>query len=43
MNGLALKPEGIVRAIGIIGLINLPYNILRDEQVIRLNKTGVNY
>ena len=27
MNGLALKPVGIVRATGIIGLINLTYNL----------------
>lgn len=43
MNGLALKSVGIVRANGIIGLINLTYNIFRYEQVIRLNKISVNY
>lgn len=37
MNGLALKSVGIVRATGIIGLINLTYNIFRYEQVDRLN------
>ncbi len=37
MNGLALKSVGIVRARGIIGLINLTYNLFRYEQVIRLN------
>lgn len=37
MNGLALKSVGIVRASGIIGLINLTYNLFRYEQVVRLN------
>jgi IS5 family transposase len=46
MNGLKLtraianrqsKSIGIVRATGIIGLINLTYNLFRYEQVIRLN------
>jgi IS5 family transposase len=37
MNGLALKSVGIVRATGIIGLINLTYNLFRFEQVERLN------
>lgn len=37
MNGLALKSVGIVRATGIIGLINLTYNLFRYEQVERLN------
>ena len=37
MNGLALKSIGIVRATGIIGLINLTYNLFRFEQVQRLN------
>lgn len=37
MNGLFLRSVGIVRAIGIIGLINLTYNLFRYEQVIRLN------
>jgi len=36
MNGLCLKSVGIVRATGIIGLINLTYNLFRYEQVIRL-------
>ena len=37
MNGLKLKSIGIIRATGIIGLINLTYNLFRYEQVIRLN------
>ena len=37
MNGLKLKSIGIVRATGIIRLINLTYNLFRYEQVIRLN------
>ena len=41
MNGLALKSIGIVRATGIIGLINLTYNLFRFEQVQRLNPHSV--
>jgi len=37
MNGLMLKSVGKIRATGIIGLINLTYNLFRYEQVIRLN------
>lgn len=37
MNGLKLKSTGIIRATGIIGLINLTYNLFRYEQVMRLN------
>ncbi len=37
MNGLAVKSVGIARASGIIGLINLTYNLFRYEQVVRLN------
>jgi len=37
MNGLAVKSIGIIRATGIIGLINLTYNLFRFEQVLRLN------
>ena len=37
MNGLAIKSVGIKRATGIIGLINLTYNLFRYEQVVRLN------
>ena len=37
MNGLFVKSIGIVRATGIIGLINLTYNLFRFEQVKRLN------
>lgn len=37
MNGLAVKSIGIVRATGIIGLINLTYNLFRFEQIRRIN------
>jgi len=37
MSGLALKSVGIVRATGIIGRINLIYNLFRFEQVKMLN------
>ncbi|MGC9332441.1 MAG: transposase, partial [Bacteroidales bacterium] len=37
MNGLFIKSVGLKRATGIIGLINLTYNLFRYEQVIRLN------
>ena len=37
MNGLIVKSVGIKRASGIIGLINLTYNLFRYEQVTRLN------
>ena len=37
MNGLIVRSVGIKRAAGIIGLINLTYNLFRYEQVIRLN------
>ena len=36
MNGLSLKSIGITRATGIIGLINLTYNLFRYEQIVRL-------
>jgi IS5 family transposase len=36
MKGLFIRSVGIVRARGIIGLINLTYNIFRYEQVMRL-------
>ena len=39
MNGLVLKSVGMVRATGIIGLINLTYNLFRYEQVKRLKIT----
>lgn len=42
MNGLAIKSVGIERATGIIGLINLTYNLFRYEQVMRLNIIEVN-
>lgn len=41
MNGLAVKSVGIARATGIIGLINLTYNLFRCEQVVRLNIISV--
>jgi hypothetical protein len=41
MNGLKLKSVGILRATGIIGLINLTYNLCRYEQVMRLNLLAV--
>jgi IS5 family transposase len=37
MNGLYLKSIGILRATGIIGLINLTYNLFRFEQTLRLS------
>ena len=37
MKGLIVKSVGITRATGIIGLINLTYNLFRYEQVVRLN------
>lgn len=36
MNGLYVRSVGITRATGIIGLINLTYNIFRFEQVLRI-------
>ncbi len=39
MNGLVLKSVGILRATGIIGLINLTYNLFRYKQVRRLKIT----
>jgi len=39
MNGLCLKSVGIKRATGIIGLINLTYNLFRYEQIKRLKIT----
>lgn len=35
MNGLFIRSVGMVRTTGIIGLINLTYNMFRYEQVIR--------
>lgn len=37
MKGLFVRSIGIVRATGIVGLINLTYNMFRYEQIIRLN------
>jgi IS5 family transposase len=42
MNGLVVKSIGIVRATGIIGLMNLTYNLYRYEQVVRLNIVPIN-
>lgn len=42
MNGLKIKSVGIKRATGIIGLINLTYNLFRYEQVLRLNILQLN-
>lgn len=42
MNGLAVKSVGIARASGIIGLINLTYNMFRYEQIVRLNIMQIN-
>jgi transposase, IS5 family len=39
MNGLVLRSVGMLRANGIIGLINLTYNLFRYEQIKRLNIT----
>ena len=36
MQGLHLRSIGLKRARGIIGLINLTYNICRFEQIMRL-------
>lgn len=36
MKGLKIRSVGIVRATGIIGLMNLTYNLFRYEQVVRL-------
>jgi IS5 family transposase len=38
MKGFVLKSVGIVRATGIIGLINLTYNLFRYEQIKRLKR-----
>lgn len=38
MNGLIIRSIGIVRATGIIGLINLTYNLFRYEQTVRLKR-----
>jgi transposase, IS5 family len=37
MNGLIVRSIGLTRANGIIGLINLTYNLFRFEQIKRLN------
>lgn len=42
MNGLVLRSVGMARASGIIGLINLTYNLFRYEQVLRLNMKNTN-
>lgn len=38
MHGLSLRSIGITRATGIIGLINLTYNLFRYEQIVRLRE-----
>lgn len=38
MHGLSLRSIGITRATGIIGLINLTYNLFRYEQIVRLGE-----
>ncbi len=42
MNGLMVRSVGIVRATGVIGLMNLTYNLFRYEQVVRLNILQLN-
>jgi hypothetical protein len=37
MNGLKIESIGIIRATGIIGLINFTYDLFRYKQVVRLN------
>jgi len=37
MKGLIVRSVGMVRTTGLIGLINLTYNLFRYEQVVRLN------
>jgi len=41
MNGLTVRSIGKTRAVGVIGLINLTYNLFRFEQVKRLNLIAV--
>lgn len=42
MNGLFIRSVGMERATGIIGLINLTYNLFRYEQVIRPKQIKIN-
>ena len=42
MNGLMVRSVGIVRATGVIGLMNLTYNLFRYEQVVRLSILQIN-
>ena len=42
VNGLMVRSVGIVRATGVIGLMNLTYNLFRYEQVVRLNILQLN-
>ena len=37
MHDFYIQPVGFVRAKGVIGLINLLYNMCRYEQIVRLN------
>jgi IS5 family transposase len=43
MNGFYIRSIGFVRAKGIIGLINLVYNMCRYEQIVRLNLLPIKY
>lgn len=42
MHGIKCECVGIVRATGILGLMNLTYNMLRYEQIVRLNLISIN-
>lgn len=42
MNGLIVRSVGIVKASGIIGLMNLNYNLFRYEQAMRVNIIQIN-
>jgi transposase, IS5 family len=42
MNGLMVRSVGIVRATGVIGLMNQTYNLFRCVQVVRLNILHMN-
>ncbi|MEG2219700.1 MAG: hypothetical protein RRY02_09315, partial [Muribaculaceae bacterium] len=41
MPGIKCECVGIVRATGILGLMNLTYNLFRDEQIIRLDLLAI--
>lgn len=42
MHGIKCECVGIVRATGILGLMNLTYNMFRYEQIARLNLISIN-